>query len=45
METGIAKHKIISSFKNTHKSYPLYSSEYSETEGLLIFGGVFGNGD
>lgn len=44
METGLARHKIVSSFKNSHKNFPLYSSEYSDQEGLLIFGGMFGNG-
>ena len=43
MQTGLAKHKMVSHFKN-HKTYPLYSSEYSDTEGLLIFGGTFGHG-
>jgi hypothetical protein len=44
MESGIARHKAIANFKNTHKNYPLYSSEYSDNEGLFIFGGMFGNG-
>jgi hypothetical protein len=44
MESGIAKHKIIAHFRNTHKKLPLYSSEYNEHEGLYIFGGFFGNG-
>jgi hypothetical protein len=45
MESGLARHKIVASFKNTHKNYPLYSSEYADQEGLLIFGGMFGNGE
>lgn len=45
METGIAKHKIVSSFKSSHKNFPLYSSEYSDHEGLLVFGGTYGNGE
>lgn len=45
MESGIAKHKVISHFKSTHKALPLYSSEYSDSEGLYIFGGSFGNGE
>jgi hypothetical protein len=44
MDSGLAKHKIVSHFKGTHKTFPLYSSEYSDNEGLLIFGGTFGNG-
>ena len=44
METGLAKHKIVSYFKSSHKNFPLYSSEYSDNEGLLVFGGYFGNG-
>lgn len=45
MLTGIAKHKIITSFKPSQKKFPLYSSEYSDQEGLLVFGGFFGNGE
>lgn len=45
MESGLAKHKMISHFKSTHKSFPLYSSEYADSEGILIFGGFFGNGE
>lgn len=26
LDSGIAKHKMVSHFKNTHKNYPLYSS-------------------
>jgi len=44
MESGLAKHKIINHFKTTHKRLPLYSSEYSDSEGLYFFGGIFGNG-
>lgn len=44
MDSGFARHKIISNFKPSHKSFPLYSSQYSDSEGLLMFGGTFGNG-
>jgi hypothetical protein len=43
METGIAKHKAIASFKE-RKHLPLYSADYADYEGVYIFGGGFGNG-
>ena len=43
--TGLAKHKLLSHFKSHHKTLPLYSSEYTDEEGIYIVGGLFGNGD
>ena len=45
MDSGIARHKMVSNFRSTHKNLPLYSSEYTDMQGSFIFGGTFGNGD
>jgi hypothetical protein len=44
MEKGIARHKAVAHFREGHKTLPLYSSEYSDLEGLYFFGGSFGAG-
>jgi hypothetical protein len=36
---------MLSNFRTTHKNFPLYSSEYSDEEGIFLFGGTFGNGE
>ena len=45
MISGMAKHQMLSTFKSSHKTLPLYSSEYTDEEGILVFGGSFGNGE
>lgn len=45
MDSGLARHKMVNHFRSVHKNLPLYSSEYTDQEGIFIFGGCFGNGD
>ena len=43
METGIAKHKAITLFKQ-RKHISFYQADYLEYEGIYVFGGGFGSG-
>lgn len=36
---------MLSHFKGSHKTLPLYSSEYADDEGVYVVGGTYGNGD
>ena len=36
---------MVTTFKTNHKTFPLYSSEYTDDEGIYMIGGSFGNGE
>jgi len=44
LEGGLARHAIIARF-NQHDSYPFYSKDYGNQEGLYIFGGSNQSGE